>query len=55
MKEEKKVNEKTFESNLKDLEDLVKELEREQILAVHAKNKILASDGELKDFETPEN
>ena len=78
-KEKNKVNEKTFESNLKDLEDLVKELESgnvpleddiiknteameldkdcsEKLNNATAKvNKILASDGELKDFETPEN
>ena len=78
-KEKSKVAEKTFESNLKDLEDLVKELEAgnvpledaiikyteamelakdcsEKLNNATAKvNKILASDGELKEFTTPEN
>ena len=83
MKEDKKektrVEEKTFESNLKDLEDLVKELEAGNVPledaiikyteamelakdcsdklnnATAKVNKILASDGELKDFEVEEN
>ncbi len=70
--------EKTFESNLKELEELVKELEggnvpledaikkytyamelakncSEKLNDATAKvNKILASDGELKDFEVKE-
>lgn len=72
------MKEKTFESNLKDLENLVKELETgnvpledaikkyteamelakdcsEKLNAATAKvNKILSSDGELKDFEVKE-
>lgn len=70
--------EKTFETNLKDLENLVKELEAGNVPledaikkyteamelakscseklnnATEKVNKILASDGELKDFEVKE-
>lgn len=72
------MEEKTFESNLKDLEFLVKELEGGNVPledaikkyteamelakscseklnnATEKVNKILASDGELKDFEVKE-
>ena len=72
------MEEKTFESNLKELENLVKELETGNVPledaikkyteamelakncsdklneATSSVNKILSSDGELKDFEVKE-
>lgn len=72
------MNEKSFESNLKELENLVKELEGGNVpledaiikyteamelakdcsdklnAATEKVNKILASNGELKDFEVKE-